>query len=45
MDATKFRQAMGSFATGVTIITTPDESGVHGMTANAFTSRLPIHSS
>lgn len=38
MDATIFRKAMGTFATGVTIITTPDKEGVHGMTANAFTS-------
>ena len=38
MDSTLFRKAMGTFATGVTIITTPDKEGVHGMTANAFTS-------
>ena len=34
----KFRQAMGSFATGVTIITVDYAGEVHGMTANAFTS-------
>jgi flavin reductase (DIM6/NTAB) family NADH-FMN oxidoreductase RutF len=34
----KFRQAMGSFATGVTIITVDYGGEVHGMTANAFTS-------
>mgnify|MGYP001156475997 CR=1 FL=1 len=33
-----FRQAMGKFATGVTIVTTPVKEGVHGMTANAFMS-------
>jgi flavin reductase (DIM6/NTAB) family NADH-FMN oxidoreductase RutF len=34
----EFRQAMGSFATGVTVITVDQEGEVHGMTANAFTS-------
>ncbi len=35
----QFRQAMGSFATGVTVITVAEEGGeVHGMTANAFSS-------
>ncbi len=35
----QFRQAMGSFATGVTVITVAEAGGeVHGMTANAFTS-------
>ena len=33
-----FRKAMGSFATGVTVITVDHEGEVHGMTANAFTS-------
>jgi flavin reductase (DIM6/NTAB) family NADH-FMN oxidoreductase RutF len=33
-----FRKAMGSFATGVTVITVDREGEVHGMTANAFTS-------
>lgn len=34
----EFRQAMGCFATGVTVITVDYEGEVHGMTANAFTS-------
>jgi flavin reductase (DIM6/NTAB) family NADH-FMN oxidoreductase RutF len=34
----EFRKAMGSFATGVTVITVDCEGEVHGMTANAFTS-------
>jgi len=34
----EFRNAMGSFATGVTVITVDHEGEVHGMTANAFTS-------
>ena len=35
----EFRTAMGSFATGVTVITTNDEHGQpHAMTANSFTS-------
>src|SRR5438309_8833172 len=34
----EFRKAMGSFATGVTIITLDLDGEVHGMTANAFTS-------
>ena len=33
-----FRKALGSFATGVTVITVDFEGEVHGMTANAFTS-------
>jgi flavin reductase (DIM6/NTAB) family NADH-FMN oxidoreductase RutF len=33
-----FRKAMGSFATGVTIITLDLDGEVHGMTANAFAS-------
>src|SRR3974390_85040 len=33
-----FRKAMSCFATGVTIITMESDDGVHGMTANAFTS-------
>ncbi len=33
-----FRKAMGSFATGVTIITVDQDGEIHGMTANAFTS-------
>lgn len=38
LDQTEFRQAMGAFATGVTIITVDLDGEVHGMTANAFTS-------
>jgi flavin reductase len=34
----EFRKAMGSFATGVTIITVDLDGEVHGMTANAFAS-------
>jgi flavin reductase (DIM6/NTAB) family NADH-FMN oxidoreductase RutF len=34
----EFRRAMGSFATGVTVITVDYEGEVHGMTANAFAS-------
>ena len=34
-----FRKAWGSFATGVSLITTVEENGsVHGMTANAIAS-------
>ena len=35
---TEFRQALGLFATGVTVITVDQEGEIHGMTANAFTS-------
>jgi flavin reductase len=35
---TEFRQALGSFATGVTVITVDYEGEVNGMTANAFSS-------
>lgn len=38
MDDRLFRNAMGKFATGVTVITTEHEGQVHGMTANAFMS-------
>lgn len=38
MDDRQFRQAMGKFATGVTVITTEVEGEEHGMTANAFMS-------
>lgn len=33
-----FRKALGTFATGVTVLTVDCEGEVHGMTANAFTS-------
>ena len=38
IDDRLFRQAMGSFASGVTVITTKSNGDVHGMTANAFMS-------
>ena len=39
LTAKQFRQALGQFATGVTVITVEKEPGqVFGMTANAFTS-------
>lgn len=39
LDATEFRRALGSFATGVTIITTRDASGEPvGLTVNSFSS-------
>jgi flavin reductase (DIM6/NTAB) family NADH-FMN oxidoreductase RutF len=34
----EFRKALGSFATGITVITLDSEGEVHGMTANAFSS-------
>jgi len=38
MDDRTFRNAMGKFATGVTVITSKVGDEVHGMTANAFMS-------
>jgi flavin reductase (DIM6/NTAB) family NADH-FMN oxidoreductase RutF len=38
LSSAEFRNAMGCFATGVTIITLDLEGEVHGMTANAFAS-------
>ncbi|MFC4617469.1 flavin reductase family protein [Camelliibacillus cellulosilyticus] len=38
MDERTFRDAMGKFATGVTVITTLARDKVHGMTANAMMS-------
>jgi len=39
MDDRTFRNAMGRFATGVTVITTKtNDDDIHGMTANAFMS-------
>lgn len=38
MEDKTFRNAMGRFATGVTVITTKEDEDVHGMTANAFMS-------
>jgi flavin reductase (DIM6/NTAB) family NADH-FMN oxidoreductase RutF len=37
-DSRLFRQTLGRFATGVTVITTMAEDRVHGMTLNAFCS-------
>ena len=39
IDGKRFRQALGSFTTGITIVTTVDEGGADvGMTANSFNS-------
>lgn len=38
LTTTDFRRALGSFATGVTVITVDQDGEIHGMTANAFTS-------
>lgn len=38
LNPAEFRNAMGTFATGVTIITVDLDGEVHGMTANAFAS-------
>jgi flavin reductase (DIM6/NTAB) family NADH-FMN oxidoreductase RutF len=38
LNTNEFRRAMGSFATGVTIITLDLDGEIHGMTANAFAS-------
>lgn len=38
MDNRTFRDTMGKFATGVTVITTKAANEIHGMTANAFMS-------
>lgn len=38
LNAFVLRQAMGRFATGVTVVTAQDNDGVHGMTANGFMS-------
>lgn len=38
MDDRTFRNAMGKFATGITVITTEVNGNTHGMTANAFMS-------
>jgi flavin reductase (DIM6/NTAB) family NADH-FMN oxidoreductase RutF len=38
MDAREFRNALGRFATGVTVVTVPNGEGVRGITANAFMS-------
>jgi flavin reductase (DIM6/NTAB) family NADH-FMN oxidoreductase RutF len=38
IDAARYRQIIGHFATGVTVITTAHEGWLHGMTANAVAS-------
>lgn len=38
IDASRFRQVIGHFATGVTVITTAQDGWLHGMTANSITS-------
>jgi flavin reductase (DIM6/NTAB) family NADH-FMN oxidoreductase RutF len=38
LDPNLFRQVLGRFATGVTVITTAKDNTKHGMTANAFSS-------
>ncbi len=38
VDPRQFRDAMGHFATGVTVLTTRHEGELHGMTANSVTS-------
>ena len=38
MDDRLFRDAMGKFATGVTVLLTENEGEIHGMTANGFMS-------
>ena len=38
IDAARYRQIIGHFATGVTVITTEHEGWLHGMTANAVAS-------
>jgi flavin reductase (DIM6/NTAB) family NADH-FMN oxidoreductase RutF len=38
IDGKQFRQALGTFATGVTVIAVQDDQTVHGMTANAVSS-------
>lgn len=38
MDSRTFRDLVGRFATGITVVTTEVDGLVHGMTANAFSS-------
>ena len=38
MDSRSFRQTVGQFVTGVTVISTENGGAVHAMTANSFTS-------
>ncbi len=37
-DSREYRNACGTFATGITIVTTEHEGNIHGMTANGFLS-------
>lgn len=37
-DSLSFRKSLGEFATGVTVVSLRTGQGVHGMTANSFTS-------
>lgn len=38
MDVREYRNCMGRFATGVTVVTCKTENGYHGFTVNSFTS-------
>src|SRR6202161_1511526 len=38
IDTRQFRNALGRFASGVTVLTAQDQDQMHGMTANAFVS-------
>lgn len=38
IDKRELRTTLGRFCTGVTVVSTADDEGVHAMTANAFTS-------
>ncbi len=38
IDSSQFREVMGRFATGVTIVTVQESDVLHGMTVNSFTS-------
>lgn len=38
IDPAAFRNTLGRFATGITVVTTVNEGKIHGMTANAFLS-------
>jgi flavin reductase (DIM6/NTAB) family NADH-FMN oxidoreductase RutF len=38
MDVKEYRNCMGRFATGVTVVTCKTEDGYHGFTVNSFTS-------
>jgi len=38
IDATTFRRVIGSFATGIAVVTTENDGRLHGLTANSVTS-------